>query len=34
MVKAIESGLLKIQGGMDYFDDRSKGTPQILTGNI
>jgi len=34
MVKAIESGLLKIQGGMDYFDDRSKGTPQILTGKI
>ena len=34
MVKAVEKGLLKIQGGMDYFDDRSKGTPQILTGKL
>jgi hypothetical protein len=34
MRKALEQGVLKTNGGMDYFDDRSKGTPQLLTGNI
>ena len=32
MLKALEpGGTLKVNGGMDYFDDRSKGTPQLLT---
>ena len=34
MKEAVDSGKIKIQGGMDYFDDRSKGTPQLLTGNL
>ena len=34
MKKALEKGVLKTSGGMDFFDDRSKGTPQLLTGNI
>ena len=34
MKKALEKGILKTSGGMDFFDDRSKGTPQLLTGNI
>jgi hypothetical protein len=34
MKRALLGGQLKLGGGMDYFDDRSKGTPQILTGNI
>ena len=32
--RALEKGILKTSGGMDFFDDRSKGTPQLLTGNI
>ena len=32
MLKALgPGGTLKVNGGMDYFDDRSKGTPQLLT---
>jgi hypothetical protein len=34
MKKALSQGVLKLGSGMDFFDDRSKGTPQILTGNI
>lgn len=34
MKALIDEGALKISGGMDYFDDRSKGTPQILTGSV
>lgn len=34
MKQALKQGSVKVNGGMDYFDDRSKGTPQLLTGNI
>lgn len=34
MKQLLDSGQVKLNGGMDFFDDRSKGTPQILTGNI
>lgn len=32
MKQLLDSGKVKVNGGMDFFDDRSKGTPQILTG--
>ena len=32
MKQLLDSGKVKLNGGMDFFDDRSKGTPQILTG--
>jgi hypothetical protein len=34
MKQLLDSGHVKLNGGMDFFDDRSKGTPQILTGTI
>lgn len=34
MKKALSQGILKLGSGMDFFDDRSKGTPQIFTGKI
>jgi hypothetical protein len=34
MKQALSQGILKLGGGMDFFDDRSKGTPQILTGKL
>jgi len=34
MKEAVSQGKIKISSGMDFFDDRSKGTPQLLTGSI
>ena len=34
MKRLLDDGALKLNSGMDFFDDRSKGTPQILVGNI
>lgn len=34
MKNLLDAGVLKASGGMDFFDDRSKGTPQILIGKI
>jgi len=34
MKNLLDAGVLKASGGMDFFDDRSKGTPQLLIGKI
>jgi hypothetical protein len=29
--KLLQQGVVRPNSGMDFFDDRSKGTPQLLT---